>query len=120
MDYKSSRTEIKHADVLKFESQGFSDASISKHYGISKMGFSKIRKSMGWERTKKGVRSDKGVPRKSSDEKRERRNKYMRAYYAEHKSKEFVRHYCDWCGVEITAESYGIEGNGKYICKECL
>lgn len=111
-DYKSSVREILHKDVLEFEGLGFSDSQIALHYGLSKMGFSKIRNQMGWVRTKKGVRSDKGVPRKSSDEKRERRNRYMREYYRRNGKDYEVVCVCDWCGVDVTPSNYGIEGNG--------
>lgn len=82
-DYKSSRREIKHADVLRFERSRLSDSRIAEFYRLSRMGFCKIRKQMGWVRECGFDRSDKGVARKDADEKRENWNRYMRKYNRE-------------------------------------
>ena len=80
MDYRSTLREIRHSDVLELERLGKSDRQIAFHYGISAMGFGKIRRRMGWVREHDWERVDKGVARKGGDEKRENRNKYMRGY----------------------------------------
>jgi len=80
MDYISSRRIIRHEDVLEYEDQGLSDSQIALRFGISKMGFLNIRRSMDWKRVHDWTRVDKGIARKSADEIRDNRNKYMRGY----------------------------------------
>ena len=120
MNYRSRNIEILHADVLTYERMGMSDASISKLYGITRMGFCKIRKAMGWDRTEKGERSDRGKPRKTMEEKRANYNRYMREYYARKDKPDKIVHNCDSCKSVITADSFGMHVNGKYLCKNCL
>ena len=65
MDYKlRNGNVIVHDIILEYEKLGYSDAVIAEMYGLSRMGFSKVRKKMGWVRKFPGIRSDKGKRRK--------------------------------------------------------
>jgi len=82
MDTYTTRRGIKieHRYVLKHERSGMSDRLIAQIYFLSHMGFIKIREKCGWVRKYPVVRSDKGIERKTEDEKRENWNAYMREY----------------------------------------
>ena len=82
MDAYTTRSGIKieHRYVLKHEKSGLSDRRIAEIYSLSHMGFIKIREKCGWVRKYPVVRSDRGIERKTEDEKREHWNAYMRGY----------------------------------------
>jgi hypothetical protein len=69
--------EIRVEDLNDMELKGMSETQIAEFYEISRMNLYKIRRKMGWKQLS---RSDKGVERKSKEEKRKNWNKYMREY----------------------------------------
>ena len=103
MDYVSRFRTIRHEDVIKMERVGMSDAQIAGYYGMSRMGFSKIRRSMSWERKYRGYRSDRGIKRVDAEEQRKRWNAYMRNYY--HRNKDKCNHPTIRIGKEFMKES---------------
>ena len=120
-DYIGRMGTIKHRDVLKLEKRGFSDGVIAGMVGMSRAGFGKLRKRMGWVREFGWERSDKGVARKSAKKKRAARNKRARERYAK---VDPGKDYCMFCGNKIDGEQDGIsavnEENVKvYCCADC-
>jgi len=66
------------------------------------------------------LRSDKGLSRKSSEERRERYNRYMRKYNDERVKEPVLSGSCYKCDISITPVNLGMRGMDKYICKECI
>ena len=117
MKYESRNRIIFHKDVLNYEQMGLSDRQIAFSLGLTPMGFSKIRKEMGWKRRFPWKRTDKGVIRKSVEEKRAKKNGYQRKRYEKVETAKF----CYFCGKEwkdgINATDE--EGVIKYVCADC-
>jgi len=86
MDYISRDRVIKRSEVLSYESSGLSNRQIAKKLGISGMGYWKICRKMGWRRSKRGNRIDKGVERKSREHKLAVRKAASMRYQAKFKN----------------------------------
>ncbi len=71
----------------KMEAEKMSEEEIANHFGISRISIGNIRRKTGW--LKKLGRSDKGKVKLSPSLKKQRRNEYMRDYYAANPDKRY-------------------------------
>ena len=69
--------EITVERLDKLELTGMSEQSIAELLGITRQYLHRVRKRMGWPQT---TRSDKGVEKIPADEKKRKRNKYIKEY----------------------------------------
>ena len=69
--------EISREGLDILHKSGVSEDEIAERLGISRMGLWKVRKKLGWELV---GRCDRGIPRKTAEEKRVNWNKYMKQY----------------------------------------
>ena len=100
-------------DLRRLEDEGVSEAKIAKEYGISRQHLYNIRKKL---KCSVRFRSDRGVDRKSSEERQSRRAENARRRYIPKESE--LRH-CHFCKKAITAENFCLEANERAVCRDC-
>ena len=82
-----SGIEITGKMLNHWEDMGLSESDIALKLGLSRCGLYKIRKRMG---CLVRFRSDRGVDRVSPEDRRIRRNEYMRKYYKDHSENRYA------------------------------